>query len=74
MTIREYLHSFEEWFNYAAPEWMCKFTLGNVCSEPYQTVWNWLDFTLGELFFTIFLLIGVPFIFLVLLTYGEDNF
>jgi len=70
MTIREYYHSFIEWFNYAFPEWMCKFTLGNVCSEPYQTVWNWLDFTLGELSFTIFVFFVI---FMVLLYLKQNN-
>ena len=60
MTIREWMH---EWSNYTAPEWMCKFTWGNISCRPNQTEWNWLDFTLGELCFTIF----VIFIFVLIL-------
>ena len=60
MTIREW---FRELFNYTAPEWICKFTWGNVSCNRLQTEWNWLDFTLWELGFTIF----VIFIFVMIL-------
>ena len=78
--LREILH-FQNWrgrgkmtLREMFPEWWCKFSLSftDYCTQNYSNRWNWLDFTLGELFFTIFLLIGVPFTFLVLLTYAED--
>ena len=43
MTLREML-----------PEWWCKFSLSltDYCRDNYGEL-NWLDFTLGELLFTI---------------------
>ena len=54
MTIRDYFHEFTNNF---IPEWWCKFTWGNSCRPGDDwNEWNWLDFTLGELFFTIILI------------------
>ena len=60
MTIRDYFHEFTNNF---IPEWWCKITWGNSCR---RNDWNWLDFTLGELFFTIFTIFTIFIIFLIL--------
>ena len=54
MTISDYFHEFTNNF---IPEWWCKFTWGISCRPGDDwNEWNWLDFTLGELVFTIILI------------------
>ena len=46
------------------PEWWCKFSLSftDYCKYNYREL-NWLDFTLGELGFTVFVIIIMSFLF-----------
>jgi hypothetical protein len=43
---------------YMIPEWWCKFSLSftDYCKDNYGEL-NWLDFTLGEFFFSILVIV-----------------
>ena len=62
------------------PEWWCKFSLSftNYCKDNYGEL-NWLDFTLGEMFFSILVIVILWVVYVIvysaleLLVYGIER-